>query len=65
MVRISEDLINVEEAAELLGYHPEHVRRLARQGELPAVKVGNRVWCFSRAELAKWKAQRPKPGAKS
>ena len=53
MVRLSE-LITVQEAAELLGYHPEHVRRLARQGRLPAVKVGARVWCFSPAELRKW-----------
>lgn len=32
--------VSVEEAAKLTGYHPEHIRRLLRQGKIEAVKIG-------------------------
>jgi excisionase family DNA binding protein len=35
--------LNVHEAARLLGVHVETIRRLARNGEIPAFKVG-RGW---------------------
>ena len=36
-----DDYATVNEAAERLGIHPESVRRLIRQGHIPARKLGN------------------------
>ena len=36
--------ITTEEAAELSGYHPEYVRRLARRGKIGAEKKGRDWW---------------------
>lgn len=36
--------ITVDEAAEQSGYHPEYVRRLARQGRIGAQKKGRDWW---------------------
>ena len=36
--------ITVEEAAQQSGYHPEYVRRLARQGRIGASKKGRDWW---------------------
>lgn len=44
------ELLTVEEVAELLQVHPDSVRRMMRQGRLPAVKVGWR-WYVRRAEF--------------
>ena len=44
------ELLTVEEVAELLQCHPDSVRRMMRQGRLPAVKVGWR-WYVRRAEF--------------
>lgn len=43
-------LLTVQETADLLRVDPDTVRRLARQRELPAVKVG-KEWRFSRDEV--------------
>ncbi len=54
MIKQRERLYTVEEAADYLRYHPEHIRRLARRGELAGRKVGHRgggEWRFSRDEL--------------
>ena len=45
--------ISVDEAAVCLGLHPGSVRRLARSGELPAVKAG-RQWRLHRETLEEW-----------
>jgi excisionase family DNA binding protein len=45
-----ENYFNVIEAAHRLRIHPESVKRLIRQGDLPAVKVGN-VWLIDRDKL--------------
>lgn len=50
------NLISAEGAAALLGYHPEHVRRLARQGRIPALKVG--AWVFDPDELRAWQREK-------
>jgi excisionase family DNA binding protein len=42
--------LNVFETAELLGYHPQTVRDLARKGELPALKRRH-AWYFNKAEI--------------
>jgi excisionase family DNA binding protein len=51
-------LLTKKEAAELLGYHPEHVMRLARSGEFPrAIKLGRSQNCavrFDAAEVEAW-----------
>ena len=37
-----ENYIDVNEAAKLLDVHPETVKRLIREGKLPATKFGNK-----------------------
>lgn len=48
-----ERLLSLEEAAELLGIHPETLRRMAVRGEVPALKVG-RFWKFRASALDEW-----------
>lgn len=60
MAKIS-DTIDVQAVAEIVGAHPETVRRLARKGKIPCFKMG-RDWRFSRAAIDKWtgaQTQRP------
>jgi excisionase family DNA binding protein len=40
MLREKESLLTVGEVAQRLGQHPETIRRKARDGELPALKLG-------------------------
>ena len=42
--------VTTEEAAEISGYHPEHVRWLARRGKIGAEKKG-RDWWIDRDKL--------------
>lgn len=44
-------LLTPEEVSELTGYTVRGVQKLAAQGKLPAVKVGNK-WRFNKAKLA-------------
>ena len=37
------DYMTTQEAANKLGYHVEHVRRMLREGDLKGLKVGN-MW---------------------
>lgn len=50
MAEQSKEVLNVEEAAELLAVSVWTVRDAAHKGELPARKVG-RAWRFSRRAL--------------
>jgi excisionase family DNA binding protein len=52
-VNVAEDLLTVNAVAELLKISPEILRRHARNGLIPAHKVG-RTWRFSRSELEDW-----------
>ena len=45
-----DDWITVREAAELAGYHPDHLRRLIRTGEVEAQKFAT-VWQVKRNSL--------------
>lgn len=54
-----EDWLTVNEAAELSGYHPEHIRRLIRQGEISAKKFSI-VWMVSRNSLLDYKKSQEK-----
>lgn len=47
------EYLSVPEVAEMLGLHPESVRKLVRQGSLPAFKAG-RSWRFRRTQLQSW-----------
>jgi excisionase family DNA binding protein len=44
------NLLSVNEAAELSGYHPEHIRRLIRGGKIKAQKFAS-VWQVDRYSL--------------
>lgn len=48
-----EKLLTDEEAAELLQVAPRILQRMARKGEIPALKVG-KFWRFRSSELDKW-----------
>ena len=49
----TDGVLNVSEAAQYLRVHQETLRRLARNGEIPAYKVG-RGWRFNRSTLDRW-----------
>jgi excisionase family DNA binding protein len=55
------DMITTAEAARILDYHPNHVRRLIREGTLPASKFSN-VWMIQRDDVYKLKAQQTEGG---
>lgn len=49
-----EPLINDEEASALLGgIHPKTLQRLARNGQIPAYRLG-RFWRYRASELDSW-----------
>lgn len=41
---MAEELLTVEQAAERLQMHPDTIRRLLREKQLPGVKLGKRQW---------------------
>lgn len=47
---IGDDWITTQEAADLSGYHPDHLRRLIRAGEIRARKLSF-LWLVSRQSL--------------
>ena len=53
MAEQTKDVLDVQEAADLLGVSVWTVRDAANKGELPARKVG-RAWRFSRQALLDW-----------
>jgi excisionase family DNA binding protein len=55
---LNADVLNAQEAANLLGAHVETIRRLARKGSLPAYKVG-KDWRFNRVSLLSWSQAGP------
>lgn len=54
------DWLTVREAAEMSGYHPEHITRLIRQGKLTAKKFSI-VWQVNRESLLEYIASQKKP----
>ena len=38
------DWISIEDAEDLSGYHPEHIRRLMREGKISGEKKGGQWW---------------------
>ena len=55
------DMLTIAEVARYLKLHELTVRRLAREGELPAFKVG-RQWRIKRDLLESWIEQRSGKG---
>lgn len=53
METATREILNVDQTAEFLGFHPYTVREKARLGEIPGRKVG-REWRFSRTALLEW-----------
>jgi excisionase family DNA binding protein len=53
--------LTTEEAAEELGYHVNHVRRLLRAGTLEGERVGG-LWLIDREEVERVRAQQGKGG---
>jgi len=55
MARIEDlpKLLTTNQAAEFLGWHPEYVRRLARQKKMPAQRL-RRGWRFYLTTLQEW-----------
>ncbi len=54
----TEPYLEVTEAAEYLRLHVETVRRMSREGTIPAVKFG-RSWRFKVSALDEWACQTP------
>lgn len=48
-----EPLLSDTQASGLLGLHPKTVARMARRGELPAIRIG-RYWRFRASALNRW-----------
>ena len=64
-----EDLLDnyagVSDVAKRLNIHPESVRRLIRQGKLPAIKFGNK-WLVEKDMLEQFAVRYdPRPGNKA
>ena len=55
--------ISTIEAANISGYHIEHIRRLIRSGEIVARKWG-KEWMVNRVSLNEYLMRKPKPGPK-
>jgi excisionase family DNA binding protein len=60
-VRMSEDILTVHQAAEILHYHPEHVRRLLRSGRMEGSRF-NSVWMIKQTEVQRLEALQGKSG---
>jgi excisionase family DNA binding protein len=48
-----EPLLNSLQAARLLGIHPKTLQKMARDGTIPACRIGD-LWRFRASELDHW-----------
>jgi excisionase family DNA binding protein len=53
VARMDKEILDVEGAADVLGVSKTTIYKLAREGTIPATRVG-REWRFSRTNLVKW-----------
>lgn len=51
-----DDYISTQKAADVLGYHIDHVRRMLRQGDLEGLKVGI-TWLVLKASVEKYQIE--------
>lgn len=47
------DYLTVQDAAKKLGFHVDHVRRMRRQGDLEAIRVGH-IWLISKSSIEEY-----------
>jgi len=57
MIRNKANYVTTQEAANILGFHPDYVRRLILQGKIKAEKLGQ-SWLIREKDLAKVTRQR-------
>ena len=53
MTEVLEPLLNSKQVGEILGMHPKVVERMAKRGEVPALKVG-KFWRYRASALYGW-----------
>lgn len=51
---VAPPMMDVDYAAMILGLNPDTLRRMARRGDVPARKVGPRLWRFEKNALMTW-----------
>ena len=54
-------LWTVEQVAAYLNFTPETVRNMARNGIIPALKVGKRMWRFRLDDIHSWLKNKAEP----
>lgn len=52
-----DQLLDPDDLAAVLRLHPSEVRRMARDREIPAIRLG-RFWRFRRSSIEAWLAER-------
>lgn len=62
---MDDELLTVEEAAARIKMHPDTIRRLLREKQIPGVKFGKRQWRISAATLRAFAEGSLKPAPKS
>lgn len=60
----ADEWLSVREAADLTGYHPEHVRELLREGRVRGRKFAGVVWQIERGDLTAYVEQMRQRGEK-
>ncbi|HNT24637.1 MAG TPA: helix-turn-helix domain-containing protein [Anaerolineales bacterium] len=53
----TDTLWTTKETADYLRFKPGSVRALARQNEIPHIRIG-RLWRFRKADIVEWVAQK-------
>ena len=53
-----EPMLSAKEVATLLGVSDRTIRKWAEEQELPASKVGRKLWRFSRHQIVEWLRKR-------
>lgn len=53
----TDPLLDSVSASAILLIHPKTLQRIARSGQIPAVRIG-KLWRFRRSDLEKWIEQR-------
>ncbi len=61
---LDKDILEAKEVAAYLHLHLFTVHKLAREGKLPAFKIGN-DWRFKRSSLEEWIGSKEKLNGKS
>lgn len=52
-----DELLTVEEVAQKLKMHPDHIKRLLRAGKIPGYKIEG-SWRVKQSQLEKWIEER-------